>query len=278
MRAHTEVLCDSKSDVLTAEAGAAGAGAPAEDRGMDILNIGFGMGIFDTAVEEKRTEAANTVRRHWICEAHPGVLRKMIADGWHKKENVVIVFARWQDALGLGAENEGKGKDGGGDGDGDVVSPAAAAAAKAAAKGKDEELPPGILGAGALVGKQFDGIFFDTYGEYFADMQVFHAKLPSLLRVGGRYSFFNGLCPDNIFFHGVICQIVQIEMAALGLQTEFIPVGVDSTVVGSDEEGSGGKGDGAKGQAQVWKGVKRKYWQLETYYLPVCVRFPKRKD
>lgn len=49
----------------------------------------------------------------------------------------------------------------------------------------------------------FDGIFFDTYGEYYEDMKDFNELLPRLLRPGGVYSFFNGLCPDNIFFHMV---------------------------------------------------------------------------
>jgi len=47
----------------------------------------------------------------------------------------------------------------------------------------------------------FDGIFWDTYGEYYEDMKDFHVQLPRLLRPGGIYSFFNGLAPDNIFFH-----------------------------------------------------------------------------
>ena len=37
----------------------------------------------------------------------------------------------------------------------------------------------------------------------------FHEELPRLLRPGGVYSFFNGLCPFNHFFQGVACQVVQ---------------------------------------------------------------------
>jgi hypothetical protein len=51
---------------------------------------------------------------------------------------------------------------------------------------------------------QFDSIFFDTYGEYFEDMKELHDRLPRLLRPAGVYSFFNGLAPDNIFFHMVV--------------------------------------------------------------------------
>ena len=38
----------------------------------------------------------------------------------------------------------------------------------------------------------YDGIFYDTYGEFYSDMQDFHAELPRILKPGGVYSFFNG--------------------------------------------------------------------------------------
>lgn len=59
----------------------------------------------------------------------------------------------------------------------------------------------------------FDGVFFDTYGEYAEDMREFHAHLPRLLAPGGVYSFFNGLCPDNLFFNMVQSELVKTELA-----------------------------------------------------------------
>jgi hypothetical protein len=120
----------------------------------------------------------------------------------------------------------------------------------------------------------FDGIFFDTYGEYYEDMHDFHTQLPRwvqkrvgdrhvplawsdcmpgtgvqvqgssrspvllyygsmatmpspalnaacplsspfahrLLRPGGVYTFFNGLAPDNMFFHLVYGEIARLEL------------------------------------------------------------------
>ena len=58
-----------------------------------VMNIGFGMGIIDTALQELAPEL------HVIVEAHPDVHRKMIADGWDKKPNVRICFGKWQDWL-----------------------------------------------------------------------------------------------------------------------------------------------------------------------------------
>ena len=66
----------------------------------------------------------------------------------------------------------------------------------------------------ALEGPCFDGIYYDTYGEHDADMADFHDELPRLLRAGGLYSFFNGMCPFNVFFQGVACQVVQLELQA----------------------------------------------------------------
>jgi protein arginine N-methyltransferase 2 len=66
--------------------------------------------------------------------------------------------------------------------------------------GKWQDVVPKMLEAGI----QFDGIFFDTYGEHWLDMEDFHNYVPQLLaKPNGVYSFFNGLAPDNVFFHGV---------------------------------------------------------------------------
>lgn len=60
----------------------------------------------------------------------------------------------------------------------------------------------------------------------------------------------NGLAPDNLFFHGVACNCVKIQLSHLGLETEFAQCEIQV----KEEE---------------WKGVRRKYWHGETYYLPI---------
>jgi len=66
----------------------------------------------------------------------------------------------------------------------------------------------------------------------------------------GIYSFFNGLAPDNIFFHGVACQCVKLQLSQLGLDSEFLPCEIQV-------------------KDEVWEGVRRKYWHgRDTYYLP----------
>ncbi|PKU83292.1 protein arginine N-methyltransferase 2 [Dendrobium catenatum] len=162
-----------------------------------ILNVGFGMGLVDEAIQRYKP------LEHTIVEAHPDVYDRMIRTGWGEKENVKIVFGKWQDVLPQ-------------------------------------------LGS-------FDGIFFDTFGEYYEDMREFHKHLYRLLKPGGIYSYFNGFCGSNAFFHVVYCQLVALELGDLGYSTQFIPLPVKECL-----------------SENIWKGVKHKYWQLDTYNLPVC--------
>eukprot|EP00892_Ulva_mutabilis_P012109 jgi/Ulvmu1/9270/UM050_0019.1 len=61
--------------------------------GGDILNIGFGLGLVDDAIQGYQP------RSHTIVEAHPDVYQHMIRLGWDKKDNVTIHFGRWQDVV-----------------------------------------------------------------------------------------------------------------------------------------------------------------------------------
>lgn len=61
--------------------------------GGHILNIGFGMGLVDTAIQ-KYSPASHT-----IVEAHPDVFQRMLDDGWDKKKHVTIICGRWQDVV-----------------------------------------------------------------------------------------------------------------------------------------------------------------------------------
>lgn len=60
-----------------------------------------------------------------------------------------------------------------------------------------------------------------------------------------------------LFSHVVYCQLVALELGHLGYLTQLIPLHVKECL-----------GD------EVWEGIKRKYWQLETYYLPVSQAAP----
>lgn len=103
-----------------------------------VLNIGFGLGIIDAALQSHEPSL------HVIIEAHPTVYNKMINDGWGKKEDVRICFGRWQVEL------------------------------------------PKLIAEGLV----FDGIFYDTYGEHFTDLEDFHMLMAQALsKPDGIYSF-----------------------------------------------------------------------------------------
>lgn len=66
---------------------------PNDSNGLVVLNVGFGMGIIDSFIQEAKPF------KHYISEAHPDVLKKLREDGWYDKEDVIILEGRWQDTL-----------------------------------------------------------------------------------------------------------------------------------------------------------------------------------
>ncbi|ORY81733.1 hypothetical protein LY90DRAFT_397332, partial [Neocallimastix californiae] len=101
----------------------------------------------------------------------------------------------------------------------------------------------------------YDGIYFDTFGEYYDDLHEFNDHVPDMLRdtPEATYSFFNGLGGTNPFFHDVYCRVASIDLRNCGLTTEYITMPMTE----QDSE-------------VIWQGVKRRYWSLPTYNLPIC--------
>ncbi|KAJ1901775.1 hypothetical protein LPJ66_000504 [Kickxella alabastrina] len=176
-----------------------------------VLNVGFGMGIIDTALQQL------SPGKHVIIEAHPDVYQHMKNEGWDKKPNVYILFGRWQDKL-------------------------------------DEVRALG----------PYDGIFFDTFGEFYKDLDDFHKAIfaggnddgeqqPILSQPDGIYSFFNGMGGDHKLFHDVYCHVARADLLKLGMDTQYSQVASDIVM---DEE--------------TWKGIKRPYWMIKSYNLPTC--------
>lgn len=57
--------------------------------GGDILNIGFGMGIIDTYIQESNPNS------HTIIESHPDVINYMKDNSW--EDRATCIYGRWQD-------------------------------------------------------------------------------------------------------------------------------------------------------------------------------------
>ncbi|ORY75814.1 Arginine N-methyltransferase 2 [Protomyces lactucae-debilis] len=68
--------------------------------GKAVLNIGFGLGLVDDAIQLEKPE------RHVIIEAHPDVLREMRRRGWYERPGVEILEGRWQDLVDDLADRE----------------------------------------------------------------------------------------------------------------------------------------------------------------------------
>ena len=107
-----------------------------------VLNVGFGLGLFDEAVQRELCgeasiggeasggtagEVAARPLQHTIIEAHPDVLRHAEAEGWTVRRGVRLLAARWQEAV----------------------------ATEMAA------------------GRQYDAVFFDTYMESYGELRRF---------------------------------------------------------------------------------------------------------
>lgn len=68
-----------------------------------VLNVGFGMGMVDEAIQKYEG-----VTEHTIVEAHPEVYDRMMKSGWGEKSNVKVVFGRWQDVISQLGSFDGK--------------------------------------------------------------------------------------------------------------------------------------------------------------------------
>ena len=182
-------------------------------KGLKVLNIGFGMGIFDTFVQNNHEPP-----QHHIVEAHPDVLNQMKETGWdssapsYNKQNVTIHPGTWQEVL------------------------------------------PQLIKQNLT----FDAIFFDTFAEdYKAFREFFSEYVIGLLEQEGRWSFFHGLCADRQVCYDVYTKVVEMDLFEAGFEVEWQDVELPELKRGTKE------GD-------TWEGVKRSYFSVEKYRLPVC--------
>ena len=101
--------------------------------------------------------------------------------------------------------------------------------------------------------QMFDAIYFDTFAEdYKALRQFFDDSVIGLLDDGGRWGFFNGLGADRQICYDVYGKIVEMDLFEAGFDTEWETIEIPPM---GDEE---------------WNGVRRKYWALKQYRLPIC--------
>ncbi|KAI1486306.1 S-adenosyl-L-methionine-dependent methyltransferase [Biscogniauxia mediterranea] len=120
--------------------------------------------------------------------------------------------------------------------------------------GKWQDVMPKLLEQG----ETFDAIYFDTFGEDYGQLRTFFTEyVPALLEENGIFSFFNGLGADRQVCYDVYTKVVEMHLSDAGMDVDWQVLDVD--MKGLEEEGKG-----------EWQGVKRRYWTLDKYRLPIC--------
>ena len=115
-------------------------------------------------------------------------------------------------------------------------------------EGRWQDILPGLVAENQV----FDAIYFDTFAEDYAQFREFFSEhVIGLLDPGGRWSFFNGMGADRQISYDVYQKVVEMDLLESGFDVEW--QGIDIPKL--DKE---------------WEGVKRKYWNVDKYRLPVC--------
>lgn len=121
--------------------------------------------------------------------------------------------------------------------------------------GRWQDVLPRLL----LTGEIYDAIYFDTFGEDYGQLKLFFTEfVPGLLHEKGRFGFFNGLGADRRVCYDVYTKVSELDLCDAGMDVEWtdVPVPVEDM----QKEGEG-----------EWAGVRRRYWTLENYRLPICM-------
>ncbi|KAI9720662.1 MAG: hypothetical protein M1812_002842 [Candelaria pacifica] len=118
--------------------------------------------------------------------------------------------------------------------------------------GRWQEIVPKLLSSGST----YDAIYFDTFAESYNELRIFFTEwVVSLLSEGGRFGFFMGCGADRRICYDVYTKVVEMDLFEAGLEVEWMEVDVDLKEL--EDRGE-------------WRGVRRRYWVLDKYRLPVC--------
>jgi len=116
--------------------------------------------------------------------------------------------------------------------------------------GRWQDILPRLVSEGTT----FDAIYFDTFAEdYKAFRNFFEEFVIGLLKPQGRWSFFNGLGADRQVCYDVYTKVVEMDLFEAGFDVEWTELPTEE----AEREGE-------------WDGVRRRYWALDWYRLPLC--------
>ncbi|KAE8350259.1 S-adenosyl-L-methionine-dependent methyltransferase [Aspergillus coremiiformis] len=115
-------------------------------------------------------------------------------------------------------------------------------------EGRWQDILPDLVGQGVM----FDAIYYDTFAESYADFREFFCEqVIGLLEQEGKWSFFNGMGADRQISYDVYQKVAEMDLFEAGFDVEWEEIEVPKL----DDE---------------WDGVRRAYWQIESYRLPLC--------
>ena len=114
--------------------------------------------------------------------------------------------------------------------------------------GKWQDILPTMANDGLV----FDGIYYDTFAESYKEFKEFFSEhVLALLDASGKWSYFNGMGADRQISYDVYQKIVEMDLLEAGYDVDWEDVELPDL----------------RGE---WEGVRRKYWNVERYRLPVC--------
>lgn len=109
-----------------------------------------------------------------------------------------------------------------------------------------------VLPALVEKGETFDAIYYDTFAESYDDFRGFLSEqVIGLLDPDGRWGFFNGMGADRQISYDVYQKVVEMDLFESGFDVDWEDIPVPPL------EGE-------------WEGVRRRYWAVDNYRLPIC--------
>ncbi|KAJ5788711.1 hypothetical protein N7457_003701 [Penicillium paradoxum] len=115
-------------------------------------------------------------------------------------------------------------------------------------QGRWQDILPDLVAAG----ETFDAIYYDTFAESYGDFREFFSEqVIGLLEQEGRWGFFNGMGADRQISYDVYQKVAEMDIFEAGFDVQWEEIAVP-------------KLDGE------WEGVRRAYWVVDDYRLPLC--------
>ncbi|KAJ5087868.1 Protein arginine N-methyltransferase 2 [Penicillium angulare] len=115
-------------------------------------------------------------------------------------------------------------------------------------EGRWQDVLPGLIESG----ETFDAIYYDTFAESYGDFRDFFSEqVIGLLEQEGKWGFFNGMGADRQISYDVYQKVAEMDIFEAGFDVEWEDIPVP-------------KLDGE------WEGVRRAYWVVDNYRLPLC--------